>query len=270
MTDSSLTAPPTDAKAVAKPDAVSGSLEAERRPRVRSAEFFRHYNRLLSGTGLLVFLLTASFLGYQMVLKRDQELRAIEVQVERHAQFIESMARSAVDQVEAIRVSSASFYGTTVPIDRPDLFPARSALFRQLRNVAGEDRFSLDALQQRDSSGNLTGQGSIYSRSARFYRDIEMALALADDFQAVGLSLPSATDVRFTGVEQFAHQYPWAESVSERFKPEMFEEAVWKLGGPEQNPQRRKVWGPVHFGGPARGCWCRSQPLCTTVIPFAG
>ncbi len=253
MTDSSLTAPPTDAKAVAKPVPESGSLEAEPRPRVRSAEFFRHYNRLLSGTGLLVFLLTAGFLGYQMVLKRDQELRAIEVQVERHAQFIESMARSAVDEVEAIRVSSASFYGTTVPIDRPDLFPARSALFRQLRNVAGEDRFSLDALQQRDSSGNLTGQGSIYGRSARFYRDIEMALALADDFQAVGLSLPSATDVRFTGVEQFAHQYPWADSVSERFKPEMFEEAVWKLGGPERNPQRRKVWGPVHFGGPAKG-----------------
>ncbi|MFZ9408240.1 MAG: SpoIIE family protein phosphatase [Burkholderiaceae bacterium] len=220
---------------------------------MRSVEFFRHYNRLLSGTGLVVFLLTAGFLGYQMVLKRNQELRAIEVQVQRHAQFIESMARNAVDQVEAIRVSAASFYGTTVPIDRPDLFPARSALFRQLRNVPGEDRFSLDGLLQRDSSGNLTGQGSIYGREARFYRDIEMALTLADDFQAVGLSLPSATDVRFTGIERFAHQYPWQESSGARFMPEMFDEPVWKLGGPEQNPQRRKVWGPVHFGGPDKG-----------------
>jgi len=234
-------------------DASAPAAARESRARARSAEFFRHYNRLLSGTGLLVFLLTAGFLGYQMVLKRNQELRAIEVQVERHAQFIESMARSAVDQVEAIRISAASFYGTTVPIDRPDLNPARSALFRQLRNLPGQDRFSLDGLLQRDSSGNLTGQGSIYGRSARFYRDIEMALTLADDFQAVGLSLPSATDVRFIGVEAFAHQYPWSESSADRFSPGMYEAPLWTLGGPEQNPQRRKVWGPVQFGGPARG-----------------
>lgn len=235
------------------PESSAPATARETRARARSAEFFRHYNRLLSGTGLLVFLLTAGFLAYQMVLKRNQELRAIEVQVERHAQFIESMARSAVDQVEAIRISTASFYGTTVPIDRPDLFPARSALFRQLKNFPGQDRFSLDGLLQRDSSGNLTGQGSIYSRSARFYRDIEMALALADDFQAVGLSLPSATDVRFIGIEGFAHRYPWSESATDRFNPGMLEEPIWALGGPDQNPQRRKVWGPVQFGGPDWG-----------------
>ena len=241
-----LPVPPASEKATPVPT-------GESRARVRSAEFFRHYNRLLSGTGLLVFLLTAGFLAYQMVLKRNQELRAIEVQVERHAQFIQSMARSAIDQVEAIRISAASFYGTTVPIDRPDLFPARSALFRQLRNIPGQDRFSLDGLQQRDSSGNLTGEGSIYGRTARFYRDIEMALTLADDFQAVGLSLPSATDVRFISVEGFAHQYPWSESASDRFSRGMFDEPIWTLGAPDSNPQRRKVWGSVQYGGPARG-----------------
>jgi sigma-B regulation protein RsbU (phosphoserine phosphatase) len=234
-------------------DPAGSTTDPARPTRVRSADFFRHYNRLLSATGLLVFLLTAGFLAYQMVLKRDQELRAIEAQVQRHAQFIEFIVRSAIDHVEAIRVSSASFYGTTVPIDGPLLVPARSALFRQLRDLPQESRFSLDELAQRDSSGNLTGEGSIRNRSARFYRDIEMALSLADDFQAVGLSLPSAVDVRFVGVERFAHQYPWAESSRERFDPAMLESALWRLAGPEENPQRRKVWGPVHFGGPAKG-----------------
>jgi sigma-B regulation protein RsbU (phosphoserine phosphatase) len=243
--------PPSDSPPVV--DSVSGAGGGGRPTRVRSADFFRHYNRLLSATGLLVFLLTAGFLAYQMVLKRDQELRAIEAQVERHAQFIEFIVRSAIDQVEAIRVSAASFYGTTVALDGPDVFPARSALFRQLRDVPQESRFSLDQLAQRDSSGNLTGEGSIRNRSARFYRDIEMALALSDDFQAVGLSLPSAVDVRFVGVERFAHQYPWAESVSARFDPALLDSAVWRLAAPQDNPQRRKVWGPVHFGGPAKG-----------------
>jgi sigma-B regulation protein RsbU (phosphoserine phosphatase) len=234
-------------------DAAGAAINASRPARVRSADFFRHYNRLLIATGLSVFLLTAGFLAYQMVLKRDQELRAIEAQVQRHAQFIEFILRSAIDQVEAIRVSAASFYGTTVPMDGPLLVPARSALFRQLRDLPQESRFSLDELAQRDSSGNLTGEGSIRNRSARFYRDIEMALALADDFQAVGLSLPSAVDVRFIGVERFAHQYPWAESSRERFDPAVLESALWRLAGPEDNPQRRKVWGPVHFGGPSKG-----------------
>lgn len=234
-------------------DAAGAQTEVSRPSRVRSADFFRHYNRLLIATGMSVFLLTAGFLAYQMVLKRDQELRAIEAQVQRHAQFIEFILRSAIDHVEAIRVSAASFYGTTVPSDQPLWVPARSALFRQLRDLPQDARFSLDELAQRDSSGNLTGEGSIRNRSARFYRDIEMALSLADDFQAVGLSLPSAVDVRFIGVERFAHQYPWAESSHERFDPALLESALWRLAGPEDNPQRRKVWGPVHFGGPSKG-----------------
>ena len=49
-------------------DASGTPIEASRPARVRSADFFRHYNRLLIATGLSVFLLTAGFLAYQMVL----------------------------------------------------------------------------------------------------------------------------------------------------------------------------------------------------------
>jgi phosphoserine phosphatase RsbU/P len=218
--------------------------------------FFRNYNRLLGGTSITILILTTGFLLWQILLQRDKEIENIQGRVDRHAQFIEFMARNSVDQVEAMRVSASFFYDSYLPEEsrrnRSEL-QRYSSLFSQIEQRQSPDTFNLDKLKERDASGNLTGQGKLDGRSEKFYRDIDMALALADNFQVIAVTLPNTTSSRFVGVEQFSHVFPWVDSKVSQFSPKDQTTDIWKLALPESNPFRQHFWAPVYFAGEERG-----------------
>lgn len=226
-------------------------------PTQNPSNFFRNYNRLLGATSIAILILTAGFLLWQILLQRDKEIENIQGRVDRHAQFIEFMAGNSVDYVEAMRISASFFYESYLPDDASKRNRSEirrySSLFTQLAQQHNPDTFNLDRLKERDASGNLTGLGKLEGRSDNFYRDIDMALALAGNFQVIGVTLPNTTSSRFVGVEQFSHVFPWVDSKVSRFTPADQSTEIWKLALPDSNPYRRHFWAPVYFAGEERG-----------------
>jgi sigma-B regulation protein RsbU (phosphoserine phosphatase) len=218
----------------------------------RPADFFRNYNRLVGATYAAIVILTLGFFLHQIYQKRAEEIASILGHVERHGQLIEFVLRNTVDYLEASRITALDFYANTPASDLATPV-ARSRLFPQIRTTADGSRFHLDAIAEPDSTGNLTGDGRFEGRTPRFYRDVEMALELAQDFQAISLNLPNAVSSRFVGVERFSYVFPWQESGKERFASSDHDTPTWRTGTPEADPTRGKYWASVHYAGTDKG-----------------
>ena len=225
-----------------------------------SINFFRNYNRLVGATYAAIVVLTLGFFLHQITQKRAEEIEMIQGHVERHGQLIEFILRSSVDYLEAMRIAAQSFYvssattgATTTKAHPNDKTTDRSRLFGMLTPGADKPSFNLDTIAEPDGTGNLTGLGALEGRSPQFYRDVEMALSLDKDFQAISLNLPNAVMSRFVGVERFSIVFPWAESEKSRFSVMDYETPTWRLGTPEQDRTRYKYWAPIYYGGKDKG-----------------
>ena len=227
-------------------------MSTDRPATERPANFFRNYNRLVGFTYVSIVFLTLGFFLHQIHLKRTEEINSILGHVERHGQLIEFVLRNSVDYLEASRITAIAFYATS-SADDLSTPPLRSRLFSQIRTTADSSHFNLDTITEPDSTGNLTGDGRFADKTQRFYRDVEMALELAQDFQAINLNLPNAVSTRFVGVEQFSYVFPWQESSKERFAASDYSTSAWRMGTPEDNPTRGKYWASVHYGGKDKG-----------------
>jgi sigma-B regulation protein RsbU (phosphoserine phosphatase) len=215
-----------------------------------SVNFFRNYNRVVGGAFLAIVLLTLSFFLYQINEKRQEELRIIQGHVQRHSQFIEFILRSSLDYLENLRSVARNHYAQTIPQTsfRSSVSQVNN-LVPLIRADQTENSFNLDALPDRDLGGNLTGLGILTQRSAAFYQDVEMALGLNQTFLSIAFNLPNAAEASFVSVEKFSTMSPWQASAKRRFTQDVYASPIWKMGVPENNPNREKFWGPVHFGG---------------------
>ena len=227
-------------------------MSTDRPAAERPANFFRNYNRLVGFTYAAIVALTLGFFLHQIYQKRAEEIDSILSHVERHGQLIEFVLRNSVDYLEASRITAIAFYANPTADDL-SMSSARSRLFSQIRTTADNSRFNLDKIAEPDSTGNLTGDGRFVDRTPRFYRDVEMALELAQDFQAISLNLPNAVSSRFVGVEQFSYVFPWQMSSKERFAASDYGTSTWRMGTPEGDPTRGKYWTSVHYGGKDKG-----------------
>ena len=229
--------------------------DSENSPRA-TVNFFRNYNRVVGVAFLAIVLLTLGFFLHQINEKRKEELAIIVGHVERHSQFIEFVLRSSLDYLESLRTAAHGEY-----LDQPQrVSPAaeldalsRKRLFKMLRQNESASAFDLDVLPDRDSGGNLTGIGSLQGRSQAFYMDVGMALELNQTFHSITFNLPNAAEASFTSVEDFDITSPWQESSKRRFSKARYERPIWRMGTPENNPNREKYWAPVHFGGKDTG-----------------
>ena len=221
-----------------------------------SVDFFRNFNRVVGAAYLAIVLLTLGFFLHQINEKRKEETVAIAGHVARHAQFIEFVLRSSVDSVEALRMATRVHYASTEKFASPDASTEallRPPLLFKLRENDEGSGFNLDDLQDRDSGGNLTGDGSLWGRSPLFYRDLSMALGLNGTFQTLIFNLPGAVDASFVSKENFSITSPWQESAKLRFSPDLYKQPVWRMGTPQSNPNREKYWSPAYFGGNDKG-----------------
>ena len=229
--------------------------ERDSRPQA-TVNFFRNYNRVVGAAFLAIVLLTLGFFLHQINEKRKEELAIIEGHVERHSQFIEFVLRSSLDYLESLRTAAHGHYLDQSQRESPTAArdaASRNRLFNMLRQNESASAFDLDGLPDRDSGGNLTGIGSLQGRNQAFYMDVGMALELNQAFHSITFNLPNAVEASFTSVEDFDITSPWQESSTRRFSRDRYERPIWRMGTPQNNANREKYWGPVHFGGKDTG-----------------
>lgn len=209
--------------------------------------FFHDYNRAIGTAyaGLLAGL--AGYFAFQLHHERDGELAFIQGQVERHAQFIEFVLRSSTDQIEGLRLSIAA-----------DLASARAceagraqATGEELRTAAAG--FNRDTAAERDSGGNLVGEGVLAGRDVAFYCDLGAALGLNNQLAAMTFHLPNAAHARFVSTQGFYLQAPWQPAATLPPPATLRAGEAWSLGQPAANPDRLKYWVPPYFAGEETG-----------------
>jgi phosphoserine phosphatase RsbU/P len=216
----------------------------------RSANLFKNYNRLIGVAYTLLIIALTLFFGYLLDRKMTEEIELIRGHVARHGQFFEFVLRSAADQLETFRMS-ASFR-------REQASPSALTLLAHppgawLREDQRRGLFNLDALPDRDASGNLVGIGSLQRRSHEFYEDLATALRLNSDWSSLTFTLPNAVEARFVSTHQFHAVLPWQPSEELPFDPKVYSSPVWAMAQPAVNPDRTKYWAPVYFAGKDRG-----------------
>ena len=213
-----------------------------------NSNFFKNYNRLVGATYVLILILTFGFFLLQLHRSYNDEIDIIRGHVNRHAQFVEFTLRSSVNSLEALRISASEYYTSAAGRSKQT---AHSSLFGKLRSTA--TGFDLDAAPERDATGNLTGLGSLTGRSEQFYHDVEMALSLNREFQAIAFNLPNAAEVRFVSTENFSHTYPWIEVAKRPFAKTVYDTPRWRMGTPGNDPDHLRYWAPVYYGGAEAG-----------------
>lgn len=228
----------------------------------KSAHFFRNYNRLVGFTYVAIVLSTLGLFLFQIQQKHAEEVKVIQGHVDRHAQFVEFILRSSLDNLEALRLSADNFYDTApLALSQSERHLAHTPLFKSLKQQDAQG-FNLNQVREKDSTGNLIGLGRLSGRKPEFYLDVEMALNLNQLFQAVAFNLPNANESRFISVENFSHTYPWMEAAKRPHTEQTYQSPAWLMGTPEKNPTREKYWAPVYYGGPAVGL------LVPTAVPI--
>ncbi len=213
--------------------------------------FFRNYNRTVGVAYGALLMGLALFFGYQLRLHMSKELVLIAGELERHAQRIEFLLRSSSDQVEALRMAAGrgrSSQGTGESRCAGGESLAQAAMLR-----AAPGGFQRDALPDRDAGANVVGRGHLAGRSEAFYCDLAAALSLDGHLRSMAFHLPHATRTRFLAVEGFQLVSPWRSARELPFTPAIYDDPVWQLGQGTVNPERRKYWGPIHFGGQETG-----------------
>jgi len=211
------------------------------------ASFFRRYNRIIVQAYALLLLGLAGFFAYQLRAAFNDELALLQGHVERHAQFLEFVLASSADELESLRMAAADG-----PLTGDACRTGRDAVGRPGWRQ-GPDGFSLDGVTERDATGNLVGQGWLAGREARFYCDLGVALRLDGQARALAFNLPQAARARFIAAAGFHLEAPWQPAAQMPFSREVFDDPVWRRGQAAANPDRRRFWAPVYFGGQAAG-----------------
>lgn len=213
--------------------------------------FFRTYNRTIAVAYAGLLLALAAFFGFQLRQDLTAELLFIEGQVARHGQLLEFVLRTSADQVQTLRMSAGWSTEPPAPSLRRCASAAELAQWGELRPTRGG--FDRDGAADRDAGGNLVAQGSLQGRSPTFYCDLQAAQALHPQLRALPFHLPNAVRARFLSVQDFQLVAPWHPASALPTLAQVYEDAVWRLGQPEANPDRRSYWAPPFFGGDAAG-----------------
>ncbi len=188
----------------------------------------------------------AGIAGFFLIeLRQDLQTEALQIrdQVERHAQFLETVIRSTADQVDTLRSVAASKR-------RPEACVAGRRQATQGPLKQHGPHFTWDAGADRSALGRLIGEGPLLARSDDFYCDLGAVLDLAPQLQAMATHQAGVGRAHFVSVHDFQFETP-VRLPSPRLAGRMgaAQAEVWRLGQPQANPSRLKYWGSPHFGG---------------------
>ncbi len=212
--------------------------------------FFRNYKRAIGLAYGVILLGLLAFCAYQLQRKFDAEIQLIQEHIQRYSQFVEFVIRSSADQLETLRMLAEGEATIPKPLSDTPLSQWTGLTFRE---EANEVWYSLDQTPDPDLSGNLVGIGRLTGRSPDFYQDLNLALIFNKSFRSLVFTLPNAAQARFISLHNFVLFIPWELAASQPFTSKVYQDPVWTLGSPEQNPDREKYWAPVYFRDASQG-----------------
>lgn len=212
----------------------------------QSANLFKNYNRLIGIAYTLIIVALVLFFAHLLQRKMTEEIELISGHVSRHAQFFEFVLRSSADHLETLRMSASQRFDQT-SCSGPDMFDHPPGAW--LQEDSARQFFHLDALPSPDDGGNLIGLGVLRDRSPEFYEDLNVALRINHEWSSLIFTLPSAAQASFLFKTEFKAVFPWRNSSSLFFDSSLYQNPVWIMGLPTNNPDREKYWAPVYFAG---------------------
>ncbi|MCX8516895.1 MAG: hypothetical protein ORN29_02260, partial [Rhodoferax sp.] len=169
--------------------------------------FFKNYNRTLAWALLAIVLTLSVFFAALLQRRFEDEIAAIQAHLDRHQQWLEFSLRTAVDQVDVLRMASDGQALQDAPpqhhsSSNPSPWPALDA---------SGNGFDMDNIADRDSAGNLFGQISqgnqgnqgnrgnwqSLQQNPQWQREIRRALGLNAFWRSQLFHLPSAVQTRY-------------------------------------------------------------------------
>lgn len=210
-------------------------------------QFTAYFNRLTLLTLAAVLLISLGLIGFQVHNQSRNEDAQLVERMKTRALAIDNLIVGVAEQLEMLRVQAEAYFR--------DPRRERSVLFRALA-ATEPGRYSLDHIPPpytARSVGNLTGAGPLDGLTPALAEELEMALALTPLLQGIQQNIPDAAWVYYTSARRFINIVPWVPSSSARFTDAFYDKPFFRLGLPEQNPQRARRWTPMYIDAYGKG-----------------
>ncbi len=211
----------------------------------RMMRFFRRYT--WSMVFLMVILLISSFL--LVARSRDSheldETRQLTTIFKERVNHFDNLLSRISNRVVGMKIAANAYYFESLYNDI--VIPPLIAGY--LKDSPDGSYFHLDTLRPsvtHEKVGNLTGKGSIQHRNETFFHEIYMALHLNNHFRANAIELRGIVRFYYISAKSFANIYPWMPSSQIRFSETFYSQEFYKMGLPENNPEKNLYWTSVY------------------------
>ncbi|MEP0873349.1 ATP-binding protein [Trichocoleus desertorum AS-A10] len=215
-----------------------------------SANFFGGYNRIILATFSLVTVVSCGLFYLQFRSRYQNEVAQLQTKFLEESSSLNYMVKGASDHISALN-TEAEFHLATHALGEPS-----SKLFSQLENLPGKDHYALDRIQlpfTEEMVAGLSGKGSLEQMSPEVKRDVEMAIALNALFQSSKKNIPNLAWVYYMSKNRFQSLYPWVSSKDHLFVESDYSQDFYRLGLPENNPQRQRFWTRAYTDTAGKG-----------------
>lgn len=227
-------------------------MEGEKYRRDSVVRFHTRYAFFIGLVFSALMLVFTFLLAKQYNLHTSHEKSLLENNFLERVRHLDNMLNSVAMLVRSMQVAAET--DLREALQPENLVPPPA--FRGLADAPEEQRYHLDEILpplQRETVGNLTGEGSIRNRSRDFYREIHMALRLNRHFFAVSQALKNIAWIYYTSAGGFINIYPWVSSNDFHFSRELYSHGFYILGLPENNPARDLFWTEVYVDEYGKG-----------------
>ena len=207
---------------------------------------FKRYSYILTGTFLVVVLVSLSFFSAQWQTACTHERAIIQNKFSENALNLDGIIKSVVDQLHLLQINTEE--DLLLAAKRPPTLPPMQQFSRN-----GEKRYQL-LPERADSSAtfsNLQGQGSLANRSDGFKREVSMTQQLAPTFRGIAENLREVAWVYYISAREFMNLYPYTADAE--YQPAMLELPFFTQALPENNPQRETSWTDAYLDLAGKG-----------------
>ncbi len=212
-------------------------------------EFFRRYTRIIASTFLIVVLVSVGLFALQFRTLYFHEINILQNRFVESTINLDSILKSTTDQIDALQgVAEAE-------LDLNQQEPPSQLFYNLIRENSPQSGFyNLQPnpdVQQKGSWGRLMGRSPLNRRSPQLRRELDMALHLYALFKATLQNIPSVAWAYYTSKQAFMSIYPPSEDWI--YEDVMLDLDFYKLGLPENNPNRERFWTNAYIDTAGKG-----------------
>jgi len=204
-------------------------------------------------SGIFFFILTAFIIliVQQNASHSQYDAKALQEYFYEFRNLIDSKFFHIESRLAQIRISAEA-----------DLFESRQNgikfpfSYKFIKENAAENYYHMDDIDKqykKDIYINVTGNEKLQNRSPEFYRIIQMALNLSDDFYAFHGTFPNLMYIYYISTQKMLVHHPWVASKDYRFGETLYSYELWKSSLPASNPKRSVYWTNAYIDSSGEG-----------------